>query len=1136
MASIRQRIFGIFDREPVKPKTEQGVGGFAVYGGYLNPDSYNPKMYGAMRWKVAGDILRDLSLTAACIRFMSNLISRPEWTWEPADDSPAAQEAAEFMQDICDDLDTSWTRLVRRSIMFKFHGFMAQEWIAKKRDDGLIGLRAIEQRPQHTITKWDLDEGGSIKGLIQTSPQTGEELYLPRGKLLYLVDDTLTDRPDGMGWFHHLVDIGDRLKSLLDLEAIGFERDLRGIPVGRAPFQEINRMISEGKLTKQQGDDMIAGLREFVTMQRRTSETGLVVDSKPYESKSENGITVSGSPQWDLQLISGDPQSVEEIGMAVKRLQYEVALLLGAEVLLTGREGEGSRALSEDKSRNTYLTANAILADIAEGVNRDIRDPIWAMNGFPDELKPKAVPEDVSFKDAETVAKTLADMATAGAVLAPDDDAIDDVRNLLGISPSKPIDPKMMAAMQGQPDPEADPDDGNDPEGGDDPKGKEADQKAADQAARKAAGRTLYVRRNLTPESAAAFVKWAKAQGFETTTPPEELHATIAFSRDLVDWDAMGTAPDSLTAKGGARSVVPLGDKGAVVLKFESDELQERWQAMRDEGASWDFEGYQPHVTITYNGTDTDLSEVEPYTGPLEFGAEIFEEVVDDWEKNLVEKYDPNQPRDPAGTSTGGQWTSTGAGGDGEEGEADPRQVLFEVAPNPDNEELKERWNSLTDEEKLAITQGISEKYTPEVLESLGIKGELQATIGGFEGEINPSLALTVDGDPFLAAGALGDVYGQKAMVVMSAEPAAGLDPVGMVAIEAPDADFGALRDMQGDLGDLAEGWTYRNGRLEVLNFTGKADADLARDIDERLGNAYNVKHATVYSSYIEASDYARPESDSKGNAWGQASGRLRESIAREIESRFVEVGKAVGEAGQAVLKGLVARFFKFNPDQPRVPAGQAGGGRWTDGTNSAVDQVEGTGEVKEFDAATREELTEALADKDLDELLEMAEANQKLLGELGPQLESDGVEFKFPSAKKRERIIEKVENEGYDGPHQILDMSRGTLVVDSVAATDQAIASLGTIGTVYDKGWKKDPQTLYMDRKTYVRTANGGLIEMQIVPRGMQEFKSGGGHKLYQIIRSPKSTPAQIEAALKTSRQMYGKSIEGTDFEQLGG
>lgn len=161
-------------------------------------------------------------------------------------------------------------------------------------------------------------------------------------------------------------------------------------------------------------------------------------------------------------------------------------------------------------------------------------------------------------------------------------------------------------------------------------------------AANDAAPRTLYVQRKLL--NAAEFIAWAKAQGFETTTPADDLHVTVAFSRVRVDWMKAGEGwnndkDGSVTVSpGGARLVEKLGDKGAVVLLFSSSELSWRHEAIRREaGASWDFPEYQPHVTITYQGGDLDLSKVEPFRGKLVFGPEIFQEIDEDWTSKLRE-------------------------------------------------------------------------------------------------------------------------------------------------------------------------------------------------------------------------------------------------------------------------------------------------------------------------------------------------------------------------------------------------------------------------------------------------------------------------------------------------------------------
>ena len=149
-----------------------------------------------------------------------------------------------------------------------------------------------------------------------------------------------------------------------------------------------------------------------------------------------------------------------------------------------------------------------------------------------------------------------------------------------------------------------------------------------------AAPRTLYVQRKLL--NGADLIAWAKSQGFTDTLPADELHVTVLYSKQPVDWMKMGHSwqtedGGNLTvAPGGARLVEPLGDKGAIVLLFNSGELIWRHQDMVRNGASHDYDEYQPHVTITYSGAP-DLANVEPYRGELIFGPEIFEELDEDW-------------------------------------------------------------------------------------------------------------------------------------------------------------------------------------------------------------------------------------------------------------------------------------------------------------------------------------------------------------------------------------------------------------------------------------------------------------------------------------------------------------------------
>jgi phage-related protein (TIGR01555 family) len=141
----------------------------------------------------------------------------------------------------------------------------------------------------------------------------------------------------------------------------------------------------------------------------------------------------------------------------------------------------------------------------------------------------------------------------------------------------------------------------------------------------------LYVYRELINKT--EFVKWAREQGFDK--PVDDPHVTIVYSRSPVDWMEMGTDSGwsneddgSLrVSPGGPRFVDTLGDEGAVVLFFLSNRLTYRHNDMVDRGASHDYDEYMPHVTITYDGKDVELRDVEPYIGELVFGPETFQEI-----------------------------------------------------------------------------------------------------------------------------------------------------------------------------------------------------------------------------------------------------------------------------------------------------------------------------------------------------------------------------------------------------------------------------------------------------------------------------------------------------------------------------
>lgn len=161
----------------------------------------------------------------------------------------------------------------------------------------------------------------------------------------------------------------------------------------------------------------------------------------------------------------------------------------------------------------------------------------------------------------------------------------------------------------------------------------------------------LYVYRKIV--NAAEIAAWCRENGFPTVRDEASMHVTITYSKDPVDWLAMGEPdnwpnPDAdgniKLPAGGPRVLESFGgDNGnpkVVVLAFASNSLSWRHRSMREKGASWKWPDYTPHITLCADAGDFDFETLKPYSGEIVLGPEVFEPIDEDWNKKIVEKKD----------------------------------------------------------------------------------------------------------------------------------------------------------------------------------------------------------------------------------------------------------------------------------------------------------------------------------------------------------------------------------------------------------------------------------------------------------------------------------------------------------------
>lgn len=192
--------------------------------------------------------------------------------------------------------------------------------------------------------------------------------------------------------------------------------------------------------------------------------------------------------------------------------------------------------------------------------------------------------------------------------------------------------------------------------------------------------------------------------------------------------------------------------------------------------------------------------------------------------------------------------------------------VVFEVAPDPNDTALTARWNALDDAERFEVSQKVAAKTVPKVLAALSATGAMTLQLGGYLGATNPSLTLRLDqADKSVpAAKLLGHALAQDSMMVVSETQVEGTDPIGAITIALPagysteqvTALYDRLWQLEENGEKLVGGHTTADGQMVILNFSGLTTKALADRIDEHLAGEFEIDTRQVFSAFIEKSEY----------------------------------------------------------------------------------------------------------------------------------------------------------------------------------------------------------------------------------------------------------------------------------------
>ena len=424
------------------PKNNKEIGriGQRRYGGYFY-EEFLKELQGKKGIEVYREMSENDDVIGAILYTIEMLIRQCDWGVEPQGTEEKDKEAAEFVESCMHDMQDTWIDTISEIMSFITFGWSYHEIVYKRRNgnskdprlkskfsDGLIGWQKLPIRAQDTLYEWEYDENDNLTGMTQMPPPSYGLYTIPIEKALLFRTKSRKNNPEGRSVLRNAYRSWYFKRRIQEIEGIGIERDLAGLPVIHSP--EGVDIFGEGEPESQ----IRASLEAMVTTIRRDESEGLVL---PYGYEFELTST-GGTRQFDTNAI-------------INRYDTRIAMTVMADFIFLGHTQTGSFALSSNKTELFSMAIGAFLDIICEEFNRNAIPQLIDLNG--EHFKgiteyPRMVHGDIEDEDIAKIAAYIRDMTGIG-VLVPDD-ALEDYIRETGHLPARSADTRSISSIRDQ--------------------------------------------------------------------------------------------------------------------------------------------------------------------------------------------------------------------------------------------------------------------------------------------------------------------------------------------------------------------------------------------------------------------------------------------------------------------------------------------------------------------------------------------------------------------------------------------------------------------------------------------------------------------------------------------------------------
>jgi len=419
---------------------EIGATGLRRSGGTIF-EEFLVNLRGIRGFKIYREMADNDPTIGSMLYAIEKVITRLEWRVDPfSDDSvdgevkPEDKENAAFIESCLHDMSDSWDSALSQILSMLVFGFSYHEIVYKvrggdvkdptkksKHTDGKIGWRKLPIRAQETLFRWEMDEDGGIQAMVQVDPSTGGTHVIPIEKALLFRTSSQKNNPEGRSLLRNAYRPWYFKRRIEEIEAIGIERDLAGLPVAYLPPEYLS-----SSATPEQAS-VLTSIQNIVTSIKRNEQEGIVMPSM-YDD--------NGHKMFDLQLLSSGGSRQFDTDKVIQRYDQRMSMSVLSDFILLGSDRVGSYALGTSKMDLWSMSVDAIAKNIAEVMNQYAIPRLLKLNGMDTSRAPYLNYGEVSHVDLAEISDFVTKLAQAG-VLMPDPKLEDYLRELAGLPPAE---------------------------------------------------------------------------------------------------------------------------------------------------------------------------------------------------------------------------------------------------------------------------------------------------------------------------------------------------------------------------------------------------------------------------------------------------------------------------------------------------------------------------------------------------------------------------------------------------------------------------------------------------------------------------------------------------------------------------